>query len=133
MYCRHYVPQELCTIYVPDMKYIRRRRNRPASLVEAVSSFMSSSLEASSSADLVGQRETLSIQVSSLGILDRLIQGGHLHSLPARDGLHDGQELAGAAGRGHVGGDIRVPFRTLLEHAFNSVLASHVMHVLCVL
>lgn len=106
------------------MKYIQRRENRPADVAEAGSSPMSSSLETSRSADLVGQRETLSIQVSSLGVLDGLIQRGHLHSLPARDGLHDGQELAGAAGCGHVGGDIRVPFRTLLEHAFNSMLAS---------
>ncbi len=88
----------------------------PVTLCEQVG--LRNDLEAGRTADLVSQRETLSIQVPSLGPLNGLIQRRNLHSLPARNTLHDSEELTGAAGGGHVGANVGVELSALLEHAY---------------
>lgn len=77
-------------------------------------------LEASSRADLLSQRKTLSVEVAGFGFLDSLIKRGYFHSLPAGNLLHSGEELARAACGRHVCSNIGVPLWPLLEHAYLS-------------
>lgn len=76
-------------------------------------------------ADLGRLGDALAIALGIGRDLDLLAELADVHSLPAGDALHLGEELGGRPGRVHVGGDVRVVDGALLEDADAVVVAAH--------